>query len=127
MKKEVIRYPDSTHPMGAGHPYPRAVKAGNWIFMTLGNGAGPSFEEQFTGCFEEIKTTLESLGSSMGDIMQMNVFFVNLERDADKAGPIWQKYLPSDRWPIGAWVGIKELLSAKMLVEVTCTAIIPDE
>ena len=130
MKKEVIRNP------GSEHPYPAAVKAGNLIFITIAAGeavarikAGPSFEEQFTACFERIKETLESQGSSMGDIMQLNVYFVNLERDAEKAGPIWQKYLPEDKWPVGAWMGIKELMPREppLLVELGCIAIIPDE
>ena len=130
MKKEIIRNP------GSEHPYPAAVKAGNLIFVTVAAEedsaaikSGPSFEEQFTACFERIKQTLESQGSSMGDIMQLNVYFVDLERDAEKAGPIWQKYLPEDKWPVGAWIGIKQLLPSDptLLVEVGCIAIIPDE
>ena len=130
MKKEIIRRPGSTH------PYPRAVKAGNKIYMTVsaeeeicGIKAGPEFEDQFRACFEEIKTTLESLGSSMGDILQLNVHFVNLARDSEKAGPIWQEYLPEDNWPAGIWMGITELLPSDppLLVEVSCIALIPDE
>lgn len=123
MKKEVIRNTDTTH------PYPKAVKAGNWVFVTIANRSGPSFEEQFTGIFEQMKTTLESLGSSIDNIVQLNVFFVNLKDDYEKAVPIWQKYLSRDKWPVGAWVGITELVPSDppLLVEMACSAIIPDE
>jgi enamine deaminase RidA (YjgF/YER057c/UK114 family) len=129
MKKEIIPQPKGA-PNPIGPPgYPQAVKAGNWIFMTLAKPGLTSFEEQFTAILEEIKTTLESLGSSMGDIVQMHTFFVDLKRDAAKAGPIWLKYLPEGKWPVGAWVGIKELMPVEppLLVEVACSAIIPDE
>ncbi len=121
MKKEVIRFTDREV------PWPRAVKVGNWIFMALANSTGSSFEEQLAGLLEEIKTTLESLGSSMGNIAKTTVYFVNLERDFDKAGAIWQKYFPSDNPPAVAWIGIKELASPSVLVEITLSAIIPDE
>ena len=129
MKKEIIRQPEGA-PNPIGPPqYPQAVKAGNFIYMTLAKPGLTSFEEQFTAILEEIKTTLESLGSSMGDIVQMHVFFVDLKRDAEKVGPIWQKYIPEDKWPVGAWIGIKELYPVEppLLVEIACTAIVPDE
>ncbi len=128
MKKEIIPQRASTNPIGPPQ-YPQAVKAGNLIFMTLAKPGLTSFEEQFTAILEDIKTTLESLGSSMGDIVQMHVFFVDLKRDAEKVGPIWQKYIPEDKWPVGAWIGIKELYPVEppLLVEIACTAIVPDE
>ena len=126
MKKEYIRDPGSTHPL------PRAIKVGNWIFTAL-TKPGPSFEEQLTGILEEIKTTLEGLGSSMGDIVQMTVYFVNLGRDYEKTIPIWRKYMPRDKWPMAAWIGVSELvpgeppLEPPLQVEIACSAIVPDE
>ena len=127
MKKEII-------PGGYG-PFPRAVKAGNWIFMAAagvdhdGNVVGPGFEEQLTYTYEEIKETLESLGSSMENIVQQTIYFVNMERDMGKAGPIRKKYIPDDKLPSVAGIGIKELMPIEppLLVEITLTAIIPDE
>ncbi len=65
----------------------------------------------------------------MGDIVQMTVYFVNMERDLDKTIPIWQKYMPSDNRSAAAWIGITELVPMEppVLVEITCSAIIPDE
>ena len=128
MKKEVIRYSDN-------RPWPRAVKAGNWIFMAVGpideegNVAGPSFEEQLTKIFEKIKETVESLGSSMDNIVEMTLYYVDMARDVGKVGPIREKYIPDDKMPAIAGIGIKELYSTDppLLIEITCSAIIPDE
>ena len=119
MKKEVKFYP------GKHGQYPQAVKAGNWIFMTLGK-RDPTFEEQFTAILEEIKSVLESYGSSMWDIVDMTVYFVDLKGDRDKAMEIWRKYIPSDNPPVAAWIGIKELFTPEMRVEVMCTAIVQE-
>lgn len=126
MKKQAIRFTDREV------PFPRAVTAGNWIFLALASNVGTTFEEQFTALIEEIKTTLEGLGSSLGNIVQSTVYFTNLERDVNKAGEVWQKYFPSDNPNAVAWIGIKDLYPAEppqppLLVEMTVTAIVPDE
>ena len=129
MKKEVIRFTDRQV------PYPRAVKAGNWIFMALARAStspGSTFEEQFTDLLEEIEATLESLGSSLGNIVQSTVYFTDYWRDVDKAHEVYGKYFPSDNPNAVAWIGIKDLYPTKppqppVMVEMTLTAIIPDE
>ncbi len=129
MKKEVILYPDGTA------PWPRAVKAGNWIFVAAagvdrdGNTAGPTFEEQSAHALEEIKTTLESLGSSMDNIVQMTTYYVDMESDSGEMSEIWGRYFTVGKYPSVAGIGIKELLKLDppLLIEMTLTAIIPDE
>ena len=126
MKKQAIRFTDREV------PYPRAVKAGNWIFMALAHGTGATFEEQFAGLLEEIKATLESLGSSMGNVVTSTVYFTNFERDVDIAWDVYGKYFPDDDPNAVAWIGIKDLFPAKppqppVMVEMTLTAIVPDE
>ena len=72
--------------------------------------------------YEEIKETLKSLGSSMDYIMQMTTYHVD-ERNMGKGGPIRRKYIPDDKLPMTAGIGIREL----MPIETTLTAIIPGE
>ena len=64
-----------------------------------------------------------------GDILQLNAHIVDLAANVEKAVPIWGEYLPEDKWPIGIWMGITELMpeDPPMLVEVSCIALIPDE
>ena len=126
MKRENI-------PGGYKH-LPRAVKAGNLIFMAAagidhdGNVVGPSFEEQLDYIYKEIKETLESVGSSMENIVQMTMYHVDA-RNMGKGGPIRRKYIPDDKIPMTAGIGIKELMpiDPPLLIETTLTAIIPDE
>ena len=130
MKKECIRYKE-----GAA-PFPQVsslfsivppVKAGNWIFIALANSTGATFGEQFTNLLEEVKWSLESMGSSMENMVSSTVYFVHLERDSEEAFKIWPKYFPSDNPHATAWIGIKELVRPHLLVEIACAAIIPDE
>ena len=124
MQKQAIRFTDREV------PYPRAVKAGNWIFMALA-APGATFEEQFTSLLQEIKTTLESLGSSLENIVQSTVYFTNFERDVDKAWEVSRKFFQGNNPNAVAWIGIKDLYPTKppdppVMVEMTLTAIIPE-
>ena len=126
MKKEIIRS-DSKH-----KPWPKAVKAGNQIYIAAaamgddGKCVGPEFEEQLDYIFSDMKKTLEGLGSSMDDIVEMTIYQVNLARDNEKIGPIWGKYIK--KMPMVASIGTNQLLplDPPLLVEITATAIIPD-
>ena len=65
----------------------------------------------------------------MENIVQLTMYYVNMARDMEKAGPIRRKYIPDDKLPAIAGIGIKELMPIEpsLLVEIICSAIIPDE
>jgi len=131
MKKETIFEEEA---MRERKPWPRATKVGNWIFMSVagtgddGKPVGPTIEEQATYAYEEMKKTLESLGSSMDNIVQRMTYYTNIE-DVAKTRPIWQKYISPDQRPAGAAVEVKSLVKMEppLLIEVSVIAIIPDE
>lgn len=126
MKKEVIRHKSKKK------FWPRAVIAGDRIYIAAsaindeGKAVGPGFEEQLDYTFKEIKETLEDLGSSMDNIVEMTMYYVNMERDMEKVGPIWVKYIKSS--PMVAGIGTSGLMpmDPPLLIEVTCSAIISD-
>ena len=126
MKKEVI--PNES----PAKVWPRAVKAGNHIYVATagidddGKSVGPEFEEQLDYIFSDMKKTLESLGSSMDNLVEMTIYMVDLARDNEKIGPVWGKYIKS--MPMVASIGTTQLmpLDPPLLVEVTATAIIED-
>lgn len=126
MKKEIIKS-DSRE-----KPWPRAVKAGNHIYVAAaafndeGKSVSAEFEEQLDFVFSDMKKTLEGLGSSMDDIVQMTIYMVDLERDNPKIPPIWAKYIKS--MPMVASIGTNQLMPVDppLLVEITATAIISD-
>ena len=122
MKKEVIQHPSETF------VFPRAVKAGNLVFLAVAGvddelkTVGPSFEEQLDHTFNEMKKTLEVLGSSIENIVQMTMYYVDMARDMAKVGPIWAKYFSADNSPMVAGIGVKELMpiDPPLLIEITC-------
>lgn len=129
MKKECIRFEEGAAPfpqVSSLFSFVPPVKAGNWIFIALANGTGATFGEQLTNILEEVKWSLESAGSSMENMVSSTVFFVHLARDTEEAFKIWPKYFPRDNPHATAWIGIKELVRPHLLVEIACTAMIPD-
>lgn len=60
-----------------------------------GNTVGPGFEEQLDYIFSEMKETLENLGSSMDELVEMTMYMVNMEREGKKVGRVWAKYIES--------------------------------
>ena len=125
VKKQVIE-----HKSKAKY-WPRAVVAGDQIYVATsgigedGQAVGPTFEEQFDFTLNEVKETLESLGSSIDDIVEMTIYFLDMKEDNDKVGPIWAKYFKV--MPMVAGIGTSQLLpmDPPLRVEVTLTAIIP--
>jgi 2-iminobutanoate/2-iminopropanoate deaminase len=64
--------------------FPQAVIADNFIFISGTPGFNPEtgklsdrFEEQALQCFQNIKTILEEIGSSMDKIVKTTVFMVS--------------------------------------------------
>ncbi len=95
----------------------------------MGNVPGPGFEEQLEFTLSSLQATLESLGSSMQDILQLTWYYVDLEHDLEKAPDIRRKYIADDEVPMMAAIGIKELAPVgqwPLLIEATGCAIIPD-
>lgn len=129
MNKEIIFHRDGAV------SWPRAVKAGNLIYFAaagidkLGNVAGPEFEQQLEFTLKELQATLESLGSSMTDILHVTWYYVDLSRDLEKAPAIRRKYISDDEVPMMAAIGVTELAPVgnwPLLIEVTGCAMIPD-
>lgn len=127
MKKELIPREGQKAEYG-----PRAVKAGNLIYIAEaamgddGNCVGPSFEEQADFVFRSMKETLESVGSSMDEILEMTVYLVNIEEDVVKIKPIFDKYVRV--FPMIATIGTPRLFPTDppLLIEATATAIVSD-
>jgi enamine deaminase RidA (YjgF/YER057c/UK114 family) len=62
----------------------------------------------------------------MDNIVEMTMYYVDMERDMEKVTPIWRKYISS--FPMVAAIGTTGLMpmDPPLLVEITCSAIIPD-
>ena len=127
MKKETFFYE------GTAVSWPRAVKAGNIVHFAvagvdgLGNVVGPDFEQQLEFMYKQLQEALAELGSSMEEILQMTLYYVDLAGDLEKAPQIRKKYIPDHKLPIVAAIGVKELAAVgewPLLVEATGSAIV---
>ena len=111
--------------------WPRAIVVGNRAYFASaaigddGATVGPSFEEQFDYILGEVRETLESLGSSMDQIVELTLFYVNMKRDLPKVGAIASKYFQT--MPVSAGIGVTELEphDLPLLIEIKGSALIP--
>ncbi len=85
---------------------------------------GKDVPEQAEFLFQNLKRTLEGLGSSLDHIVKMTVYLVD-RKDRDAFGAARVKYLKHTP-PSTLIMGV-QLAEPEMLVEVDATAVIPDE
>ena len=70
-------------------------EAGSIIYTSGVTSTGNS-ETQIRGCFEKLKGVLAEAGASMGDVLKVNVYLVDLNDREKYLNPIWREYFPSN-------------------------------
>jgi len=122
MKKETI--------LGKpGSPYAKAVKANGFLFVSGNVGVNPEtgqvpeggIKPQTRQALENIKATVESLGSSLEDAVKVNVYLTNVA-DLDGMNKVYKEYFPEP--PTRTTVGISELARPEFLVEIDIIAVL---
>ena len=124
MVKEVIIMPNA-----ASSPFSSAVRAGDYIFVS-GNGGFvdedgrevKGIKAQTKQCLENIKQVLEAAGSSLSDVVKVNVFITNAD-DFAQMNEIYINYFTKD-CPARSTV-VTGLVRPDMLIEVECIAYKP--
>ncbi len=124
MVKEVIIMPNA-----AEYPFSSAVRAGDFIFVSGNAGVvdkdGRKIKEikaQTRQCLENIKQVLEAAGSSLSDVVKVNVFITNAD-DFAQMGEIYKDYFSKD-CPARSTV-VTGLVNPDMLIEIECVAYKP--
>jgi 2-iminobutanoate/2-iminopropanoate deaminase len=112
-------------PKPAG-PYSQAIVSGNTIYVA---GQGPfdpksgkmaaTFEEQAVQVFENIKAIVESGGATLGDVVKVNVYLVDLS-NFGKMNEVYKRYF-AEAYPARATIGAQ--LLGGMMIEVECIAV----
>ena len=114
-------------PKPAG-PYSQAIVAGNTVYVAGQVAFSPStgqvveggFEEQAVQVFENVKAILEGAGSSLENVVRVNVYLTDLT-NFSKMNEIYRRYF-TESYPARTTVGVQ--LSANYLIEVDCMAIV---
>ena len=127
MKKEVVTIPGVKNPEA---PFNHVVKAGNLLFLTsqlsanleTGEIIQGDIKEQTKRALDNIKTLLESCGTSMDNILKSVVYLRNLE-DFQEMNNIYSQYFTKGHEP--ARVTIQALSPIKSVdIEIEVTAFI---
>ena len=110
--------------------YARAVVVGNMIYLSGEDSKdmktervqGTNATEQTEITFQNMKATLESLGSSLEHVFKI-VIYLKDPRDRAKYGPVAGKYFPHA--PAATLIMGVQLAEPEMLVEIDAIAVIP--
>ena len=118
MSKRVITIPNAPK-----LPFSPAIKAGDYIFVSGQVGfedaktgeAIKDIESQTRQCLENIKKVLEAAGSTLSDVVKVNIFLRNAD-DFAKVNEIYNSYFPRDH-PARSTV-VPGLVMPHMLIEI---------
>ncbi len=111
-------------------PLSSGVRAGDFIFVSGQVGFEDpktgkelkSIEAQTSQCLENMKAVLEAAGSSMTDVVKVNVYLKNAG-DFQKMNEVYRRYFTKDL-PARCTV-VPALTQPKMLIEIECVAYSP--
>ena len=117
-----LRYLDAPGKKAAELRYTPAVVDGDMVYVSglSGKSDGTTVEEQFRSAFETLKTELESAGSGLDDIIEMDTFHVDIDRHLSLFKRVFDEYV---KRPV-VWrpTGIKGMVDPKGLLEITVRA-----
>ena len=119
------------HPFGAPtRPFSPAVRVGNLIYLAGQIGTDPSaaggvvsggIEAETRQTLNNIKRTLEAVGSSMDRVVKCTVFMADM-KEWDAMNVIYRTYFTAPNYPARSALGVNGLaLNAR--VEIECMAV----
>lgn len=120
------------HPFGApARPFSPAVRVGNVIYLAGQIGTDPSaaggvvpggIEAETRQTMNNIKRTLEAVGSSMDRVVKCTVFMADM-KEWDAMNVIYRTYFTAPNYPARSALGVNGLaLNAKVEIECIATA-----
>ncbi|MGB0137227.1 MAG: RidA family protein [Flavobacteriales bacterium] len=144
MSNDRIHASDAPKPVGL---YPHSRKVGNLLFLS---GVGPrvagsdandsgvpglkldhngnflefDFEAQVHSVFENVRKILEASGATWNDLVDVQVFLVNMKRDFHTFNRIYAEYFKQNQ-PCRTTVEINSL-PTPIAIELKCVAALPE-
>ena len=113
-------------------PYSQAILTENLVFTSGQVGLDPATMELVEGgieaetrqTLENIKIALEAAGASLGDVIKVNSYLRDIDRDFLAYNEVYQEFFPSEP-PARTTVGAK--IFGNILVEIECIAYVRRE
>lgn len=108
----------------SGRPISGAVVANGLVFVSGQSFVeGEDIEAQTRGVIDKIAALLAEAGSDLSQAVRCTVYMSDLSL-RDRMSAVYREYFPTD-FPARAVVGC-DLGSPECLVEIECTAVLPD-
>ena len=86
---------------------------------------GDDLEQQTTQALENIKSALAAAGAAMRDVVRLDIYVVDYDRDKIPAiSAAMSRYFDPDRLPANTLLGIEALAMPEFLIEITATAVV---
>ena len=86
---------------------------------------GDDLEQQTAQALENIKTALAAAGATMNDVVRLDIYVVDYDRDKIPAiGAAMSRYFDLERLPANTLLGIAALAMPEFLIEITATAVV---
>ncbi|MDK1025144.1 MAG: RidA family protein [Gammaproteobacteria bacterium] len=129
LKKEFI----NPHPMGFTNTVTCSNNGTKTIYISGQVGyadgrVGDTFEEQASMVYNNLIKELESAGANVDDVVKLNAYVVDLDRDKSKAmRKAKDKYFTQENQPASTMVGVSALVMKELLVEVEATAVVDEK
>ena len=86
---------------------------------------GDDLEQQTVQALENIKSALAAAGATMKDVVRLDIYVVDYDRDKLPAiGTATSRYFDPDHLPASTLLGIDALAMPEFLIEITATAVV---
>ena len=86
---------------------------------------GDDLEQQAAQALENIKSTLTAAGATMKDVVRLDIYVVDYDRDKIPAiGAAMSRYFDPGHLPANTLLGIEALAMPEFLIEITATAVV---
>ena len=108
-----------------------AIVGGNFVITSGHVGWDPetreaaaTIEAQTAQTIENLKAVLEASGSSLSDVVKVNVYLVNIE-DFESMNQVYRRYFRENA-PARTTVGVAALARSDLLIEIDMVALLPE-
>lgn len=113
--------------------YAQAVRAGNLLFVSGQLSHDPAgtflhagdFDGQATATLDNLDRVLAQFAAERSDIVEVNVFIVDLRANFDAAVAGTKRYFDRHR-PASNVIGVEALAFPEQLIEIAATVVLPE-
>src|SRR5690242_13336456 len=121
--------PASTKVLYDNYHFSQATRVGDTIWVSGQVGLDPNMRpgkglsEQARLAFGGLKRVLEAAGATLGDVVELITFHVDLRGGSAEFGKVKDEFFPSN-YPSWSAVGVTQLAIPELLIEIRAVAVI---